>query len=146
MEYVDRWKEEMSAIRLKVAPEPYVPTEDWSDYLLDEFWCNFLSACVLYDPPDDQLIEFASYIRLKPTDLYDGWNPNKRNPEMFPEMVDPPVKSLWALTELRDWYWKRILDYIGERYLEPQGVDIENLPEDIVSEVPGLPEEHREKY
>jgi hypothetical protein len=140
------WKEEMSAIWDKVDPEPRLPTsDDYSDLQLELSWGDFLSACVLYDPPEDQLVEFASYRALETTILSGGTLPTKANLEGLPEMVDPPVRSLWALSEVRDWYWHRILNHIGEKYLEPQGVDVGAFLDNALSYIPGLEEEYREK-
>jgi hypothetical protein len=143
--YVVRWQEEMSAIWAKVDPEPRPPTWDYSDYQLQASWEDFLSACVLYDPPEDQLVEFASYGALETTVLTGGRLATKANLEGLPEMIDPPVRSLWALSEVRDWYWHRVLRYIGELDLELQGVDVDALIENATLYVPGLEEEYREK-
>jgi hypothetical protein len=140
-----RWKEEMSAIWAKVDPEPRLPTSDYSDLQLELSWGDFLSACVLYDPPEDQLVEFASYRALETTVLTGGRLATKANLEGLPEMVDPPVRSLFALSKVRDWYWHRILNYIGEKYLEPQGVGVGAFLDNAISYIPGLEEEYREK-
>jgi hypothetical protein len=140
------WKEEMSAIWDKVDPEPRLPTsDDYSDLQLELSWGDFLSACVLYDPPEDQLVEFASYRALETTILSGGRLATKANLEGLPEMVDPPVRSLFALSKVMDWYWHRVLRYIGELDLELQGVDVDALIEDALSYIPGLEEEYREK-
>jgi hypothetical protein len=140
-----RWQEEMSAIWGKVDPEPRLPTSDYSDLQLELSWGDFLSACVLYDPPEDQLVEFASYGALETTVLTGGRLATKANLEGLPEMVDPPVRSLFALSKVRDWYWHRILNYIGEKHLEPQGVDVDAFLDNALSYIPGLEEEYREK-
>jgi hypothetical protein len=140
-----RWKEEMSAIWAKVDPEPRPPTSDYSDLQLELSWGDFLSACVLYDPPEDQLVEFASYRALETTILSGGTLPTKANLEGLPEMVDPPVRSLFALSKVGDWYWHRVLRYIGELDLELQGVDVDALIEDALSYIPGLEAEYIEK-
>jgi hypothetical protein len=145
-EYVMRWQDEMAAIRAKVDLEPHHPTWAFSDYQLQASWSDFLSACVLYDPPDDELIAFASYGFPEGSVLSGGRFPTKANIEGLPEMVDPPVRSLWELSEVRDWYWKRVLSHIGERYLEPQDVDVEALLENVMSYIAGLDEEYRERY
>jgi hypothetical protein len=139
------WKEEMSAIWAKVDPEPRPPTSDYSDLQLELSWGDFLSACVLYDPPEDQLVEFASYRALETTILSGGRLATKANLEGLPEMVDPPVRSLFALSKVMDWYWHRVLRYIGELDLELQGVDVDALIENATLYVPGLEEEYREK-
>ena len=139
------WKEEMSAIWAKVDPDPRLPTSDYSDLQLELSWGDFLSACVLYDPPEDQLVEFASYGALETTVLTGGRLATKVNLEGLPEMVDPPVRSLFALSKVRDWYWHRVLRYIGELDLELQGVDVDALIENATLYVPGLEEEYIEK-
>ncbi len=145
-DYAARWRDAMSAIRDKVDPEVGLTTSEYSDYQLEASWSDFLSACVLYDPPEDRLVEFAAYGGLEPTYLSGGRILRTDTVDRLPKMAHPPVKSLWALTELRDWYWLRIFEYVGERYLEPQGVDVEDLLEDPVAHVPGLYEEYIEKY
>jgi hypothetical protein len=139
------WLEEMSAIWAKVDPEPRPPTSDYSDLQLELSWGDFLSACVLYDPPENQLVEFASYGALETTVLTGGRLATKANLEGLPEMVDPPVRSLFALSKVRDWYWHRIFNHIGEKYLEPQGVDVDAFLDNALSYIPGLEEEYREK-
>ena len=153
-EYAFQWREEMSSIRAKLDLGPSLPTQDLPDYHQEESWKEFRSACVLYDPPEDQLIEFASYGKLKSTALYSDpfWARSRRSSEM----LAPPVKSLWELTLLRDWYWHRILRFIGERYLEAWDVDVEYVLEHPGSwepamtdpdwAIPGLDEEIEEKY
>jgi hypothetical protein len=136
----------MSAIWAKVGPEPRLPkSDDYSDLQLDLSWGDFLSACALYDPPEDQLVEFASYRALETIILSGGRLPTKANLEGLPEMVDPPVRSLFALSKVRDWFWHRIFDHIGEKYLEPQGVDVGAFLYNALSYIPGLEEEYREK-
>jgi len=113
---------------------------------LDSSWENFLSACILYDPPEDRLIEFASYAEPDPTVFSGSRLPTQKNLEGLPEMVDPPIKTLWDLSQAGEWYWRRVLDHIGERYLEPQGVDVDDLLETVAWDIPGLREEHLERY
>jgi hypothetical protein len=149
IEYKRQWREEMSNIRAKLDLGPSLPTQEYSDYQQNESWNEFLSACILYDPPEDKLIEFASYAKLESTALYDGL-PYIRNKSSL-EMMAPPIKSLWELTLLRDWYWHRILRSIGERYLEAWDVDVEDVLEratwsDSSWEIPGLYEEVVEKH
>ena len=137
----------MSAIWAKVDPEPRLPaSDDYSDLQLELSWGDFLSACVLYDPPEDQLVEFASYRALETTILSGGRLATKANLEGLPEMVDPPVRSLFALSKVRDWYWHRILNHIGEKYLEPQGVEVGDFLVNALSYIPGLEEEYIEKF
>jgi hypothetical protein len=83
---------------------------------------------------------------LETTALSGGRLATKANLEGLPEMVDPPVRPLWALGEVKDWYWHRILNHSGERYLEPQGVDVGTLLDNVMLDIPGLEAEYRERY
>lgn len=136
----------MSAINDRVVQSQDSRTRGPFDHHLEASWEDFLSACVLYDPPEDQLLEFASYGDPEPTVFSGGRLPTKANLEGLPEMVDPPIRSLADLMGAKDWYWHRVLDHIGAKYLEPWGVDVQALLETVMWEVPGLYEEHLETY
>jgi hypothetical protein len=144
-EYVSEWDTEMSRIRLKAIPELTLFSYDFFSSQLKESLHKFFAACTLYDPPEDQLIEFACYAKLEPIYLPDPLVLDRGYPDGRPEMIYPPIKSLSALQEAGDWYWQRVLDYIGKRYLEPQGVNIQDLLETALWEIPGLYEGNREK-
>jgi hypothetical protein len=145
-EYVIRWEDEIAAIRDKALPNPPLLRRNPYDIQLEMSWKRLLSACVLYDPPAEQLIEFASYSNLDLSFLTGGPILTGSRTKGLPGMVYPPIKSLWDMIEVSDWYWRRILDYIGERYLEPEGMDPETLLERALWEIPGLNEEYWEKY
>ena len=164
-EYAKRWQEEISAIKEKVAPEPCLPTEGLFDWELERSWNDFLSACVLYDPPSGQLLEFASYNNPESSYLPDSQFPYRGNTKKRPEMIAPPIKTLAELMWAGDWYWHRILDYIRKHYqlhyvsnryddkdeqplLHPlaQPEDVAELVEDATLIIPGLNKEYREKY
>lgn len=114
-EYVHQWAAEMSTIRLKVIPELILFSQDLFDSQLEQSLNKLLSACTLYDPPEDQLLEFASYGDLEPIYLPDPLVLDRGYPDGRPEMIYPPIKSLSALQEAGDWYWQRVLDYIDKR-------------------------------
>ena len=146
VKYAVEWGKEMSAVKERALPADDRDTTGCFEHELDRSWENFLSACVLYDPPEAQLIEFASYAKPESTVFSGGRFPTPGNLEGLPEMVDPPIKTLWDLSQAGEWYWRRVLDHIGERYLEPQGVDVEALLETVTWDVPGLRGEHLERY
>jgi hypothetical protein len=143
-DYVMRWQVELDGIRTKVNPKRYLTLWGYFGDERVESWNEFLSACVLYDPPEDWLLDFASYEVQMPTFLADDGVLEEALREL-PEMVDPPIKTLWELMETGDWFWARIIHHVGERYLEPRGLDTEDLLQAVFSEVPGLREEYLEK-
>ncbi len=140
-EYVLRWDGEMSALRYEVVPDIRPMTRGFTDFWSERSWVEFLSACVLYDPPEEQLLEFASYGAPRPTTL----GGRRGQAGKSPEMVGAPVTTLLDLSKTGDWYWQRVLAYVGERYLEPDGVDVGDLIENAIWQVPGLQEEHLER-
>lgn len=146
MDYALQWGDEMLAVRDSVVPGARQRiSRIHDDHRFELSWQQFLSACVLYDPPEDRLLEFASYGRPEPTYLTGG-KLILRGTQDLPRMVDPPVRSLWDLSTTGDWYWQRVLDHIIERYLNPQGVDVEELIEHAVICVPGLRQEYEERF
>jgi hypothetical protein len=140
-EYAHRWLDEMSSLRVRVVSDSRPHASEIFDHRVDTSWSNFLAACVLYDPPDDRLVDFASYQEPEPTFLSDSANPPKVTSAGIAETVSPPVKTLWGLTELRDWYWLRVIDHLSELYLKPAGVDVKDLLEAPAWEIPGFLEE-----
>jgi len=56
-------------------------------------WKTFLSACVLYDPPKDKLLEFAAYSDPEP-DLVLPKSEEDTSLSELPFMVAPPIRSL----------------------------------------------------
>jgi hypothetical protein len=139
--YATRWNEDMSVLRREIVPDVRPATRGDTDFLSERSWVEFLSACVLYDPPADRLVEFASHSDPQPTVLGEGRVPAEKRLKM----VGAPVTTLLDLSKTGDWYWLRVLSYVGERYLEPQGVDVEDLIENAIWQVPGLHEEHLER-
>ena len=71
-EYAHRWLDEMSALRARAVPDPRPSASETFDHHADASWKHFLAACVLYDPPDDRLVEFAAYREPDPTFLSDS--------------------------------------------------------------------------
>ncbi len=142
--YFTQWRSAIDTMRKKVDPESDLTTHQDLDRQLVVSWETFLSACVLYDPPDDQLVEFVEYSRPEPTYIDDGPFVREDGDDP-PSMTLPPVKTLWSLARYGNWYWLRVLEYLSEQYLRPQGVDASALLEGIEFKVPGLVEEFREK-
>jgi hypothetical protein len=56
-EFIGRWGSELDALHDKIIPEDCHYGHIYESL---HAWCQFLSACILYDPPDDKLDEYAS--------------------------------------------------------------------------------------
>ncbi len=68
----DQWSSDIRALQQKTIPEAMERKGYW--------WSTFLTACVLYDPPDLQLLEFAAYDDPKPEPLF----PLRTSPDILP--------------------------------------------------------------
>jgi len=105
------------ALREEVVPQAY----------REENWTKFLSACLIYDPPDTKLLEFAAYddpvdtTGNLATSAADSTTNRSSNTSVLPiERIPDPAR-------LRDdtlWYYRTAIDEIGKRFLEPLGRDI----------------------
>jgi hypothetical protein len=104
-------------------------------------WNKFASACVLYDPPDDTgLLEFAEY---------GNHYPRAEDNAISLLMSGLPIRSLKDgehAEQVEAWRWKRLIDEVGQRYLEPRGLDIWAMVEEVQKNPPeGLRKEYWEK-
>lgn len=124
----DQWIREINALWNRTIPQRYLNRS------VD--WHRFIPACILYDPPDDELIDFAYFAGPTPTTplpvspeqqeaMGDDWNLS---------MIAPPIVSLADASEVRSaeiWFYRTMLDRIGEDYLKPRGIDIWELFEKV---------------
>jgi hypothetical protein len=128
------WQNDILGLRDRIIPQRYLDTVDWA---------RFIPACVLYDPPDDKLIEFAYFGGPYP------WTPLPVSPEEQEAMGDnwhllmiaPPVKSLadpGKAALRKQWLYETIIQKIGQRYLEPLGIDIWELYEEVLETSPDI--------
>lgn len=113
MEILERnqWEFELDDIKAKTVHPRYSQASEWR---------QFLSACVLYDPPETALVEFGEYGAALPE------IGELRGEEAY-EMLAPPV---WRLPNPHSWasayriFYEAMIREIGERHLEPLGINI----------------------
>ncbi len=121
----DRWGLDLAALRDRIVPEPY----HWGP--VDTSWRSFLGACVLFDPPDQELRAFSKFGGPRavgiPRIYVDRDNRFGVPPHI---MAMPPIATLrdaYKAESIESWYWQKIIDEIGERYLKPQGLDTKEI-------------------
>ena len=139
-EYTDeggsRWGLDLDALRDRIVPEVY----RWGP--VDTSWRSFLAACVLFDPPDQELLAFSKFggpsaVGILPAD--ERFKPGFGVPPHM--MAMPPVATLrdaHKAESIESWYWQRIIDEIGERYLKPQGLDTKEILLEVMRGTPDL--------
>ena len=143
-ECFNRWIADLQRfIYRPLVPDRYHGLEWWSS------WSNFLSACVLYDPPETDLLAFAAYDDPKPQTPHGHRWLQGTVDEQFPRMVAPPIKFIWhddpfALQRAEKWYWAWIIAKVGEQYLEPLGLDTQTVIDEILANHPWIREGYEE--
>ena len=131
-----RWGLDLDALRDQVVPEVYRRGP------VDTSWRRFLAACVLFDPPETDLLAFSKVGEPRPVGILPAEKPFDPN-FGFPAhaMILPPVATLRDADKaemIEAWYWERIIDEIGERYLRPQGLDTKEILKEVVLETRDL--------
>jgi len=113
IEPITRWGYDLDAARDRVVPEPY---RDWQYFGL--FWREFISACVLYDPPKKNLLSFAAWGGPQPYD--------REFPDVTRIML-PAVRQLrdWSKSEdAEGWYYQQIIHEVAKRLRESHGINL----------------------
>jgi len=85
------------------------------------FWLWFTSACVLYDPPETALIQFAECATPKPYRVSYGSSYRSQDNDKSVSMQAPPIKEQADSGELRDLMMSQvrlILDEINRHHLQ----------------------------
>jgi hypothetical protein len=133
-EYTDerpeRWGLDLDALRDQIVREAY----HWGP--ADTSWRSFLAACVLFDPPDRKLLAFSKFGGPRPVGIPPADEPFDRD-FGFPAHATtmPPVAMLRDAEKaevIEGWFWRRIIDEIGERYLKPQGLDTKEILHEVL--------------
>ena len=149
VELASRWSVEMYTLARQIVPERYRPNP------IDEMgWAIFLSACVLFDPPEPEkgLLRFAELggprpIGLSPAD--ESWRSFGHPPR---SMLAAPVRTIpdgYISAEIEGWFWRQVINEIGKKFLEPAGLDIHEMMREILKNSPALlkkREELREQH
>lgn len=101
-------------------------------------WVRFLSACLLYDPPETDLLAFAACADHDSA----AADVDKRVPytgtERSSDTAALPIQQLQDPARARDdahWYRDAIIDEIGKRFLEPRELDIREMYEAVIGSI-----------
>jgi hypothetical protein len=100
-------------------------------------WLLFTSACVLYDPPETALIQFAEYATPEPSRASFGNS-----------YRGLPIREQPDSADLRDMIMSQvdlILDEINKHYLQDLGLDIHAMWQDVTSKPDVMSEIYRQE-
>ncbi len=106
-------------------------------------WSQFLSACVLYDPPPTELLTFADQMSFEPESILP---PDVLLWVNAPRMTAPAIVNLRDPDQVdADWKWfsDRLLNELADR-LKPRGVDLRVMAADVLRTT-GLAQEFEER-
>jgi hypothetical protein len=146
----EEWPEGASESRERLVGEVFhlmdlaIPKEYRDVKVFDVPWIGFLLGCVLFDPPETELLVFARYSDPKPMAFR---SEQKERPERQRYMPAPPVRFLrdpdevnWAMFEL----WALTMVEVQEKHLEPLGLNLWTMIEDVW-ETTDLLQRHQDK-
>jgi hypothetical protein len=123
---MEEWLADLRHIEQRCVPARFQGSAEWSD---------FISACVYFDPPLEELDTFTRHGDLRYLD------PNGERDDHGVRRVRAPMRAMaplrWAIAdekafeEVHFWLFERVLEELGERYLGPAGVDLEEALDEI---------------
>jgi hypothetical protein len=146
-EFEDAWDWDLDKIVKGTVPsELGVPsTGDWNLVGLPAggrklgsiygFWLWFASACVLYDPPETALIQFADRATPAPYRISLRSSYRSQGDDRSVSMQAPPIREQPDSGELRDMIMSQvhlILDEINKHHLQPLGLDVHAMWQDVL--------------
>jgi len=132
-----KWRGELSDIARAVVPQLLLGS---GPSFLDYDWVRFLSVCVLFDPPDERLEEFAQlgpFLAVSPL------------PSGSASMAAGPVKVMHDPYEERgvaERAWSLIFEAVFELYLEPQGLARDDVLQKIHEARPEIRETRDQEW
>ncbi len=124
LELLDQWLESLKSIEDQFIPARLKDAAEWD---------AFISACVLCDPPEEELIKFAEHGDPCDPFMISARTENREN-DKLPLQAAAPVRWLCEESELENVcfsLFNRLLEELGERHLIPLGLDVEALVENV---------------
>jgi hypothetical protein len=126
-DFVTRWEEwiaDLRHIEQRCVPTRFQGSAEWN---------YFISACVCFDPPLEDLDTFTRHGDLRYLDRDADARGVRRKRATMQAMA--PLR--WAIAdekafkEVHVWFFDRVLEELRERYLEPAGIDLDEALHEI---------------
>lgn len=119
------WRSSVRGAWEPVVPQAYREATDWD---------SFVAACILYDPPEPWLEEFAQYGKsalIGPTPPGVKQKVDKSTHRMEPaiEWIDSEGHRAEAIEE----FYQSLITELGRQFFEPRGYDVWQVVSDIYS-------------
>jgi hypothetical protein len=151
MQDLREWMALLHVLHEAVVPNDLRVETPYSNSL--DFWMGFLSACIIYDPPLEDLLGFAEHGVAAYGDFVNPLNPWEDGDG--PEMLAPPIRFLpdperviaderqrhdWVLGKLQEAIDRRPAEWRGEVDLAEMAASFEFVYESVQDE------ERRERF
>jgi hypothetical protein len=130
----EEWRTALARLYKAVVPEE----ARYSEYL-NSGWGVFLSMCVLFDPPDTRLVDFAEAFRLEGSNVHPRGGVRMSNPPIVWRCDSNEVEVTWME------FYEGLLGALLEKYIHPQGVTTEEAMRSIREENSELYERWRQR-
>lgn len=124
------WMVLLQVLHDAAVPEEHRVETPYSSSL--EFWMGFLSACLRYDPPPDDLLGFADHGVAAYGDFVNPLNP-WADEDAAPQMLAPPIRFLYnaeVLLAAEQRRHERVVEALHRR-LAPSGIDVWEMIYDL---------------
>jgi hypothetical protein len=119
----DEWTADLRRIEQRCVPSRFRESAEWRE---------FISACVLFDPPLEDLDTFTRHGDLR----YINREAHGARGERAPMRATAPLR--WAVADEKAlekvyfWLFECVLEELGQRYLKPAGIDLEEALDEIL--------------
>lgn len=135
-EKLQSWKSSVRGVWDLVVPRAFQEASNWDD---------FAAACILYDPPELQLEEFAQYGESVPAG---SKSPVAKQASGEAARVTGPaiewVDSEGYRADIIEEFYRGVIAELGRRYIDPQGEGVWQAIDEIYKQT-GLLDELRRK-
>ncbi len=118
---IREWIDDIERVKDRCIPARFRDSAEWRD---------FISICILYDPPEGRFDEFTKHGDPRYVDYTRPGGQGDR----APLQARAPLHWLADESELEAthlWLLESLLEELGGRHLEPLGLDIEKMVEDV---------------
>ena len=124
--YMEEWIADLRHIEQRCVPTRFQASAEWT---------YFISACVCFDPPLENLDTFTTHGDLRYLDPVVEPDAHGVRRVRAPMQAMAPLR--WAIADEKEfeevhfWLFERVLEELGERCLGPAGVDLEEAVREI---------------
>lgn len=133
-----RWHDDLLSVVLKAVPERFRSIHSTTSFYA---WYGFVSACVLYDPSDPSETALREFSEIGGPGATGLWIENANDHRNTYTMVASPIRRFRDPVEVRrveTEYWTALLDKLEALHLQPRGLNLVDMIEDVHQRFPDI--------